>query len=279
MNTLLTGVCIVLAVALGASLVLLARQRRSATAGARNLQLLRQALAAQQDIAAVGSLAASFAHGANNRLTVILTSLDVVETAGLPDDDSRKAAALANEAALQLADDLRSLLAGARRRVAQPRLVELQDAIAEAQDLFRQLPGGALPIVADIPAGLTVRADPERLATALMYLLEFARRRGATAVNMTGANMRVDVRSAENPMLRTGRYCCLDVELVRGTLTERLVQPGREPGPALDRLLDPDGLELAAVEAFAHALRGQLVAQRWSMANPRLQLYLPALER
>ena len=78
--------------------------------------------------------------------------------------------------------------------------------------------------------------------------------------------------------MRTGRYICLDVEMVRATLSERLVQPSQEPGYLLDRLLDPDGLELVAVEAFTTALRGQLVARRWSMANPRVQLYLPATE-
>jgi hypothetical protein len=274
----LAGVCIVQAVALAVTVVWLTLQRRTEAARTRDLHLLRNALAAQQDFAAVGSLTAAFAHGANNRLTVILSSLDVIEAAGLPDEDARTAATLANGAALRLADDMRSMLAGVRRHLLQPGVVELHDAVASAQHLFRQLPGAVVHVVADIPAGLTVRADPERLATALLRLLSFAQRRGASSVNLTGSHQRVDVRAAERPLLRKGRYICLDVEMVRGTLTERLVQTSQEPGHVLDRLLDPDGLELAAVEAFAFALRGQLVAQRWSMANPRVQLYLPATE-
>jgi two-component system cell cycle sensor histidine kinase/response regulator CckA len=277
-NTALVWVCIVQALALAATLAWLTLQRRTAAARTRDLHLLRNALAAQQDIAAVGSLTAAFAHGANNRLTVILSSLDVIEAAGLANDDARTAATLANGAALRLADDMRSMLAGARRHLLQPRIVELHDAVASARQLFRQLPGGVLQVVADVPTGLTVRADPERLANALLQLLSFAQRRGASAVNLTGAHRQVEVRGAERTLLRKGSYICLDVEMVRGTLSERLVQTSPEPGHVLDRLLDPDGLELAAVEAFATALRGQLVAQRWSTADPRVQLYLPASE-
>ena len=276
-NTVLAWVCIVEAVALAVTVVWLTLQRRTAAARMRDLHLLRNAFAAQQEVAAVGSLTAAFAHGANNRLTVILSALDVIEAAGLPDDDARTAATLANGAALRLADDMRSMLAGVRRHMLQPRVVELHDAVASAQQLFRQLHGG-VQVVADIPLGLTVQVDPERLATALLRLLAFAQRRGSAAVNLTGSHQRVDVRADETPPLRKGLYICLDVEMVRGTLTERLVQASQEPGHVLDRLLDPDGLELAAVEAFAIALRGQLVAQRWSMANPRVQLYLPATE-
>ena len=61
--------------------------------------------------------------------------------------------------------------------------------------------------------------DPERLQAAVLHLLSFARRRGAAMVALTGTEVVVEARTADRPMLRKGRYGCLDFELVGAIIT------------------------------------------------------------
>jgi hypothetical protein len=272
--------------AFAASVAALALQRKRTRMREQALQASLQAalierdlashvLAAQQDFAAVGSLTALVAHGANNRLTVILSCLDVIGSAGLHDQDSREALELANGAARRLADDMTALLAGVRRQSPQVCLVPLAEAVGTACDVFRRLPGAALEIAVTVPSCLEVPADPDRLVAALLRLLSFGRRRHATAIAVNGWTIDVKTRAAERPALREGRYCCLEFELVGASLTETLLRTHPEPGHVLERLLDADGLELAAVESFVAAQRGQLMVSGGAGANPRMQLVLP----
>ena len=237
--------------------------------------LTGKAFAAQQDLAAVGSLTALFAHGANNRLTVILSCLDMIGMAGMPAEDTGKAVELANGAARRLAGDMSALLAGARRQVAQPEVVQLRESVRRASNTFKQLPGAELQVLAEVADGLDVLVDPDRVEAAILRVLSFARRRGACAVTLTGEEILIESRPSKRPMLRKGRYGRLDAELVGATLSERLLRIDPEPGHVTDRLLDPDGLELAAVESFVIGLRGQLEMIADSGANPRIRLYLP----
>ena len=234
-----------------------------------------KAFAAQQDLAAVGSLTALFAHGANNRLTVILSCLDMLGMPGIPAEDTGKAVELANGAARRLAVDMSALLAGARRQVAQPEIVHLRESVRRASNTFRQLPGAELQVLAEIAGGLDVLVDPDRVEAAILRVLCFARRRGACAVTLTGEEILIESPSSKRPMLRKGRYARLDAELIGATLSERLLRVSPEPGHVTDRLLDPDGLELAAVESFVIGLRGQLEMVADSGTNPRIRLYLP----
>ena len=240
-----------------------------------DLTLTRKAFAAQQDLAAVGSLTAPFAHGANNRLMVVLSCLDMIGTEGSSSEDSSKAVELANGAARRLADDMSALLAGVRRQLSQPQRLQLSDAVMRARRTFAQLPGPELAIVSKVPAGLEVHVDADRVEEALLRLMSFARRRGASKVAITGAQITIEARTAAPPMLRKGRYCRLELELIGATMTERLLRASPEPGHVTDRLLDPDGLELAAVESFVVGLRGHMLASGGAGESPRVALYLP----
>ena len=127
------GLIILLTIALTASVsaILLQRRRhraRMATHTGALLELagMHRSFATQQELAAVGSLTAPFAHTANNRLTVILSCLEMIGDTATPPEDRLKAVALADEAARRLTTDMNALLAAARRQPAQLRIVELE---------------------------------------------------------------------------------------------------------------------------------------------------------
>jgi len=54
-----------------------------------------------------------------------------------------------------------------------------------------------------------------------------------------------------------------------------LLRAGDEPDHVLERLREPDGLEMAAVEVFVQSLRGKLVTSFGPGKEARLNLYVP----
>src|SRR5512144_959412 len=81
-----------------------------------------------QDPAAIGTLMAMFAHAANNRLTVILSCLDVLGATGLAATDAQAALELARGASTELTRELAALQAAMHRHEPEPGRVELLDA-------------------------------------------------------------------------------------------------------------------------------------------------------
>jgi hypothetical protein len=263
--------CVVAALALAVALV--ARERRLARERER---LLLETLHGIADTAALGSLLRSFAHAGNNRLTVILACLDVLETTGLDDEDQRAAVRLALGSARQLADDLALLQAAGRRdtRERQPRSVVA--ALSQAQRL-QDLLGDERSFSMSFEASpdLKVECEHGRLELALLRLCLFARRREATALHVRGVELELVERDPERPSLRPGRYCQLEFRFDGATLPAVLCDALTEPGHVACRLREPDGLEFAAVEAFAAQQRGLARASTAGATAPVVELILP----
>jgi hypothetical protein len=239
--------------------------------------LARETLRSSVNLAALGSLMLAFAHDGNNRLMVIMSCLDALSLDTLDEAERREALALATGASRQLADDLAALLTGARGQVAQTCRIELTDALHSAIELYGFMTQRATPVTVDIAATPWLRADPTQLQPALLRLLLGAERLGATAIRVSIATFDQSALVDELPQLRHGQYAGIDFECVGASMPQRLVRAGSAPVHALDLLRDPDGLEFAAVEAYAQALRGALhvLGAGGPEAQPRVRLLLP----
>jgi nitrogen-specific signal transduction histidine kinase len=236
------------------------------------------ALRSLLDAAAAGSLLTSVVHGGNNRLTVILSCLDLLHGAELNDPDLRSAIALATGAAQQLADDFALLLGGVRRKSPHGEGVALDAVLDRARALDALLHDGSIVAECDAAPGLGVAADRDPLVAAVLRVLLLARRRGAGSVRIRAREFDVETRTLERPTLRKGRYCRLEFVLVGAALPEALARTPAEFGHVVARLEHADGLEFAAVEAFVGALRGQ-VATSSGLGAATIELYLPAPAR
>jgi len=145
----------------------------------------------------------------------------------------------------------------------------------QAREVFAQLPGRVVDVRSTVPPGALVQADAARFEATLVRLLQFARRRGANSVACTLSALEVESRTVRSVELKKGRYHCVEFELEGATIGDNLLRAHAVAGVAFDRMRDPDGLELAAAEAFAVAQRGRLIVDCATGAHPRLQLYLP----
>jgi hypothetical protein len=247
------------------------------TSTSADITTVRAALRGALDGAAIGSLTASVVHAGNNRLTVILSCLDLLDAAGIDDEDLRLAITLATSAAQQLAADFGRLLAGVREQSSRAEACDLQQAVHVASRLDAFLHGAGLECDVEVPTGLEAQVERERLVSALLQVFLLARRHAARSLRIRGVSLDVAARTAAQPTLSKGRHCRLVFELVGARFPEVLRRVTAEPGHVVERLDEPHGLQLAAAEAFVHGVRGHVtVGDDPDGDGTRIDWYLPA---
>lgn len=186
----------------------------------------RKAFVAEQDklqaqkMAEVGRLAGGVAHNYNNLLGVILgyaeLGLELVDTHH-PVHSPLQAIQMAAERCR--ADLTRQLLAFARRQVAEPEVLDLNQVLVGIQDNINQLIGDRIELVWNPGTGLAaVYLDPAQIGQIMAILAANARDaiersgtgRGTLAIATD--NVILDARyCAEHPGATPGEYVCLSV--------------------------------------------------------------------
>jgi signal transduction histidine kinase len=176
---------------------------------------LEQQLIQAQKMEAVGRLAGGVAHDFNNLLTAILGSNDLlVET--LPADHPGRVEALeTRQAALRAAELTRQLLAFSRQQVLAPRVVSLNDVVANMERMLRRLLGEDIELRMVLRDDIgAVRADPGQLEQVVMNLAVNARDAMPAGGTLTieTANMSLDETYAtEHSVVVPGAYVMLAV--------------------------------------------------------------------
>jgi PAS domain S-box-containing protein len=204
----------------------LTEQRRAEQVGARALataehesasrarveQTLRQTeeqLRQSQKMEAIGTLAGSVAHDFNNLLSVIISYSDLLID-GLPKNDAMRADLEQIARAGNRASDLtRQLLAFSRQQVLQPKVVNINEAVAGMAKMLSRLIGEDIELTLITGRGVgTVFVDPAQIEQVVLNL----------------------VVNARDAMPRGGKLTIEsgDVELDQSYASEHL---GVEPGP------------------------------------------------
>jgi PAS domain S-box-containing protein len=168
-----------------------------------------------QKMEAVGQLAGGVAHDFNNLLTAISTSAELA-LASLPRDSSaRDDLAEIREAAHRAARLTTQLLAFSRKQVLQPRVLDMNLVVGEAERMLRRvLPVDVALLAALDPAVGCVRADPGQLEQVLMNLVVNARDAmpSGGAIVIETAALDLDAPDATRaPGLPPGRWIVLRV--------------------------------------------------------------------
>jgi two-component system cell cycle sensor histidine kinase/response regulator CckA len=191
---------------------------RDVTARSRAELALRESedqLRQAQKMEAVGQLAGGIAHDFNNLLMAIMSN---AELAALELPDSSPAAGHIDEikSASRRARSLtQQLLAFSRKQILQPRVLDMNSVVREAEQILRRVIGEtiSMTVVLDPQLG-RVRADQGQLSQVLMNLAVNARdampHGGRLAVQTSNRDVGVtDVRGYRG--LREGRYVALEV--------------------------------------------------------------------
>jgi signal transduction histidine kinase len=177
-------------------------------------QLLEEQLRQAQRMEAIGKLAGGIAHDFNNLLMAVSGYGELLLLRLPPEHRGRRDVAEILRASQRAAALTAQLLAFSRRQVLQPRVLDLNAAVAEIDSMLRRLIGEDVELQASLRAHGRVMADPSQLEQVLMNLVLNARDampRGGKLTIET-ADVELDAESASSHVeLGAGSYVLLAV--------------------------------------------------------------------
>jgi PAS domain S-box-containing protein len=241
-------------------------------------QRLEQQLLQSQKMESVGLLAGGVAHDFNNLLTVILGCTDGIAERLRPGHEAHGLLSEVNQAAQRAAELTRQLLAFSRRQVLQPRVVDLNDAVADVSRMLRRMLGENVMLELILGADVgTVFADPGQLQQIIVNLAVNARDampKGGTLTFQTVNVPHAETARAELAELAPGSYAALIVrdtglgmdETTRGRVFEPFFTTKGEMGT---------GLGLATVYGIVKQSGGQILVSSQPGVGTTFQVFLP----
>ena len=175
---------------------------------------LEEQLRNAQQLEAIGRLAGGVAHDFNNILSVIMGHGELLLAASAGDERARSGLQQIRRAAERAASLTQQLLAFSRKQVLQPKVLDLNDAVADIQKMLSRVIGEDIELVASLhPSLLSVKADPGQVEQVLMNLAVNARDampQGGKLL-METSNLDVGAELARDLELAPGRYVMLRV--------------------------------------------------------------------
>jgi two-component system, cell cycle sensor histidine kinase and response regulator CckA len=229
---------------------------------------------------AVGQLAGGVAHDFNNVLTVIqgfsdlvLGELPATHVLVQPVSEIKRAGQRATELTGQL-------LAFSRKAVVCPILLDLNEVVADAENLLRRLIGEDIDFTATLDPGLwRVEADPVQIDQLLLNLVSNARDAMPLGGSLSVETRNVVVGVGEHVERRLpvppGSYVCLSVADtgcgMDPATTDRIFEPfftTKEPGKGT-------GMGLAAVYGIVQQFNGHIKVESQPGAGASFHIYLP----
>lgn len=242
----------------------------------RTAELERQseALRDAQRLEVVSRLAGGIAHEFNNLLTIVLTSIDVLDEKGAFD-----AAAVdrTRTAARRGAFLARQLLAFGRRQRIEPRLLDCNRAAADMEPLLRRLAGDLINARFSLSAEpLFVLADPAQLEQVLVSLVSNAR-----DAMPDGGELHISSESVDEfpgATRAAGRYALIRIEDTGVGMDQETVRRAFDPffstkAPGLGT-----GLGLATVHGIVEQNGGCVTVESEPGKGSRFSVYLPLTE-
>ena len=246
------------------------------------LRRSEEQLIQSQKMEAVGQLAGGLAHDFNNLVSVITGYCGFLRQ-DLPAGDARMDDIKEIQAAAESAASLtRQLLAFSRKQVLQPKIVNLNDTVAQLEHMLRRLIGAQIEIKTRLEADLQlVKADPNQLDQVLMNLAVNARDAmpGGGVLTLETENVLLDAEYARtHPGVRAGPHvvlCIRDNGIGMDADTQaRIFEPfftTKEPGTGT-------GLGLSTVYGIVRQSGGHI----WVYSEPGLgtvfKIYFPVTE-
>jgi PAS domain S-box-containing protein len=240
--------------------------------------LERQLLQAQK-MESVGRLAGGVAHDFNNHLAVINGYCAMLLDEMGPDDPLREQVDEILLAGNRAAALTQQLLAFSRKQVAAPRVISLNDVVAEAGKMLSRLIGDDIEIVAHFDSGLgSVVADPSQMNQVLMNMAINARDAmpGGGRIIIETSNTDLDESyAAQHAGVAAGPYVLLSITDTGAGMTQDVAQHIFEPFFTTKDTGVGTGLGLSTVYGIVKQAGGWI----WVYSEPgkgsTFKVYLP----
>jgi PAS domain S-box-containing protein len=234
-----------------------------------------------QKMEAIGRLAGGVAHDFNNLLSVMRGNLDLamdsVRSGQAPVEEISEAIGAVDRASSLT----RQLLTFSRRQVAQPRLLQLNNIVAELQGMLQRMIGEQIALQTELDPQLPrVEADPGQMEQVLLNLVVHARDampdggelRIVTRASATGP--RAASRGGSAPRAR--RWCVVEVHDTGDAMDEATRSRIFEPFSSAKSIGMGSGLGLATAYGIATGSGGDIEVESEKDKGTCFRVYLPA---
>ena len=247
----------------------------------RNAELARsrEELAQAQRLEAIGQLTGGVAHDFNNLLTVVIGNLDLISGALHDPEKIDRFAQSAMKAARRGEHLVRQLLTYARRQISHPQTVNLNQLIANLENLMHRVIGEQIEVVSVLsPVLAPVQIDPAQFETAMLNLAINSRDAMASGGRITieTQNIAVDRQSvAIDPEITPGSYVMIAVSDSGAGMTPAVLARAFDPFFTTKGAGKGSGLGLSQVYGFAKTAGGYVRIYSEPGIGTTVKLYLP----
>lgn len=245
------------------------------------LAAVQEQLLHSQKMEAVGRLAGGVAHDFNNLLNVIVGYAELLARSLPPRDSRRSRIEQILQAATRAGALTGRLLAFSRKQVLQPKVVDVNAAVGETEQMLRRVIGEDVELVLHLGQKRgNVRVDPGQLEHVLLNLAVNARDAMPRGGVLTLATAEAEVgREASGPAPRSpGRYVVLSVtDTGVGMDAEtraRVFEPFFTTKPAGEGT----GLGLATVYGIVQRSGGFVTVESEPQRGSTFRVYLPHVD-
>jgi signal transduction histidine kinase/CheY-like chemotaxis protein len=250
-----------------------------AIAEERNAELARsrEELARAQRLEAIGQLTGGVAHDFNNLLTVVIGNLDLILDARA--DKIERLAQNAMRAAQRGEHLVRQLLTYARRQIGHPRIVDLNQLIANFDNLVRRVIREQIEVVTMLNASpASVQIDPAQFEAAMLNLVINSRDAIADGGRIT-IETRVAIvdrqQAADDPEATPGPCVVVAVSDSGAGMTPAVLARAFDPFFTTKEVGRGSGLGLSQVYGFTKTAGGHVKIRSEPGIGTTVKLYLP----
>lgn len=240
---------------------------------------LEEQLRNAQQMEAIGRLAGGVAHDFNNILSIIMGHGELLLRTVQLDEHARSGLDQIQRAAERAASLTQQLLAFSRKQVLQPRVLDLNEAVADVQKMLARVIGEDIILVASLhPSLLLVKADPGQVEQVLMNLAINARDampRGGKLTMFT-SNLNVSAEESREYDLAPGRYAMLEVTDTGHGMDAATLSHIFEPFFTTKPMGKGTGLGLSTVYGIVKQSGGSLQVESEPGQGTVFRIYLPA---
>jgi two-component system cell cycle sensor histidine kinase/response regulator CckA len=242
---------------------------------------LEEQLRNVQQLEAIGRLAGGVAHDFNNILSIIMGHDELLMAAVGEDENARNGLEQIRRAADRAASLTHQLLAFSRKQVLQPRVLDLNEAVAAVQKMLSRVIGEDIELVASLhPSLVAVKADPGQVEQVLMNLAVNARDAmpHGGRLMMETSNVEAGAELARDLDLAPGRYAMLKVTDTGNGIDAITLSHVFEPFFTTKPVGKGTGLGLATAYGIVKQSGGSIQVESEVGRGATFRIYLPVAE-